>query len=67
VPRTEGFLGCEIFSFKTGKVAGKPRLVGHPEKEKKKEMQDSKPSVEYLHKNQPFYTKKINLLLAYFL
>lgn len=30
-------------------------------------MQDSKCSVEYLYKNQPLYTEKINLLLAYFL
>ena len=33
----------------------------------KEEMQCSKLSLEYLYKNQPFYAKKLNLLLAYFL
>lgn len=56
-----------IFSFKTRKVPVKPGPVGHPKRREEEEMQYSKLSVEYLHKNQPFYTKKINLLLAYFL
>jgi len=33
----------------------------------KEEVQCSKLSLEYLYKNQPFYAKKLNLLLAYFL